>query len=56
MGATLTTKEGGDPLGLGGMDAVALDETTSGIRVVNVEDDGVSHAWVSLRDCELDIG
>jgi hypothetical protein len=51
VGATLTSKPagaGGDPLGLSGMQAVALDESTSGMRVVHVDADSITHDWVAI--------
>lgn len=48
-GATLTTKQdGGDALGLSGMETVTIDEGTSGLRVVTVGEDAVTHEWRSF--------
>lgn len=53
VGATLRSKPagaGGDPLGLSGMQAVELDESTSGLRVVHVDTDSITHDWVAISD------
>lgn len=50
VGTNITTDETGDPLGLSGMDACILDDNYSGLRVVRVARDGVTHQFHTLAE------
>jgi len=53
VGATLTTKaegEGVDPLGLSGMDSMMLSEQSSGMRLVRVEENDITHRFVTIAE------
>jgi 3',5'-cyclic AMP phosphodiesterase CpdA len=54
VGTTLTTStdDADDPLGLSGMGTVQLGASTSGLRVVRVGEDGITHEWTTLEDIE----
>mmetsp|Transcript_36669 Transcript_36669/g.79877 ORF Transcript_36669/g.79877 Transcript_36669/m.79877 type:complete len:362 (-) Transcript_36669:125-1210(-) len=53
IGTNLTTDHAGDDLGLSGIGTAVLDDTVSGMRIVNVSSDkGVVHRFVSLQELE----
>ena len=56
IGTTLTTSENGagDPLGLSGMGKMLLDASTSGLRVVRVGRDRITHDWTTLDSADSD--
>ena len=50
IGSTLTTRaKGGDPLGLTGMDTCLLEEEKSGLRVVSLGEEEVTHEFFTLK-------
>lgn len=54
IGTTLTTstKESDNPLGLSGMATADLSASTSGLRVVHVKENEITHKWMSLEEAE----
>ena len=51
VGANLTTDASGDVRGLTGMAGLTLDDSVSGLRVVQVHESAITHKFIPL--CEL---
>ena len=50
VGTSLVTNVTGDPLELNGMGSVDLSETSSGLRIVHVDKNSVTHEWKTLSE------
>lgn len=48
VGGNIKTNVKGDRLGLSGMESISIDSDTSGLRVVKVNPNGISHEFSSL--------
>ena len=49
-GGNISTKPGADPLGIAGMDGCAVGEAVSGMRVVRVGEEELTHQWRTYEE------
>jgi hypothetical protein len=49
-GGNISTKPGADPLGIAGMDGCAVGEAVSGMRVVRVGEEELTHEWRTYEE------